>query len=271
MNAVALRVAARDLLTTTLWYTLGMTIYGLVMVAFFPSIRDAAINFDELIDAYPPAMLEAFGIAEGSDFTSYAVFIGAEYLNVIWVIIAGIFLIMAGTVVVAQEIEKGTAELWLTIPARRGNLLAPKVISLAAAAFIIVLATVLTIGVGAAVVDTEGSVSPAGVMAMGVVLLAFTACVGGYSVLLSTVFSRRSQAAGIAAAITLGSYLCGVVAGLSDSWDWLRYGSIWTAYKPQGALEAGSVPTTGTAVLLVIGILAVAAGFIIFQRRDVIL
>lgn len=245
--------------------------YGLVMIAFFPSVRDAAVDFEELIDAYPPALMEAFGLSPDADFTNYAVFLGVEYLNVIWAVIAAVYLIMAGTAVIAQEIENGTAELWLTLPARRTQLLFPKVISLYAGAALLTLVTMFSIGAGAVVVDNKGTVGPEGVLALGVVLFAFSVCVGGYSVLLSTIFRQRGRAAGIAAAITLGSYLFGVIGNLSDSWNWLKYISIFTAYKPEDALASNSIQAPETGVLFLIGIITCAAAFIIFPRRDIVL
>src|SRR5690606_36024918 len=95
-------------------------------------------SFQEIIDRFPPALLAAFGIG---DLTSFPGFIGAEFLNLMWPLIVGIFVIMTGAGLVAQEIERGTVEFWLSVPETRMRLLLGKVVAFALAAGVLVLVT----------------------------------------------------------------------------------------------------------------------------------
>jgi ABC-2 type transport system permease protein len=261
-----LRRALRDIIPTTLWYALGLGLYGVVMIAFYPTVRDSGEEIQELIDTYPEALLRAFGFEPGSDFTDFPVYISSEYLSLIWAIVAAIFVIMAGGAVVAQEIEQGTIELWLSVPTERWRLLAAKLVALAASGLVIALVTVTVIGIGAPLVGGETSL--AGLAALLVMLLAFALAVGGYAAALSALLSERSKAAGIAAALTLGSYLLSVVAGLSETVSWMRYVSIFTAFKPAQALSEGVLPAFEVAILLLIAVASGVLALIIFQRRD---
>jgi ABC-2 type transport system permease protein len=257
--------AMKDLRWTIFWYALGLLIYAVVILSIYPIFRDLMAEFDELLEHYPEAVLRAFGLE--NNLGTFAAFVGVEFINVIWPLIVAIFVIMAGTATVAQEIERGTADLWLSVPEERWRLLAAKAVALLVGILVLVTVTVTTIGIGAAVIDEHFGFLA--LIAASTVMVSYPFAVLGYSLLLSSLFSERGKAAGIAAAVTILGYLGWLVAGLSERWEWLQYVSPFTAYKPQHALETGQILWLETLVLVAIGFLATAAALVIFQRRDV--
>ena len=265
MSFPMLRKAVVDLRWTVVWYAVGLAVYGLLICAVYPTFRNSSQAFQSLLQTYPKAFLQAFGVS--SDMGTLPAFLGAEFLNVIWALIVAVFAIMAGTGTVAQEVERGTADLWLSVPASRSRLLWSKLLVIFGGAVVLVLATVATVAVGGLAV---GEPQPAaGLLASGVEMLAFAVAVAGYAVLLSTLSDERGKAAGIGAGITLAFYLAWIIAGLVARLRWLRYLSIFSAYKPQDALTGGSV-TPGVGLLLALGIACAAFGVLVFRRRDIL-
>ncbi|HQX63001.1 MAG TPA: ABC transporter permease subunit, partial [Thermomicrobiales bacterium] len=130
-------------------YGIGAAAYILIIIAFYPTVRANSAQMDQLLKVYPEALKQAFGIA---NIGTLAGFLGAEVLNIIWPLIVGVFAIMAGSAVVAQEIDNGTVDLWLSVPERRSRLLLGKIVALAMVALLIVLATLAAIWVGAMLV-----------------------------------------------------------------------------------------------------------------------
>ncbi|ACZ39201.1 ABC transporter permease subunit [Sphaerobacter thermophilus] len=264
MSVVMLRRATRDLQFTVLWYGLGLFLYGVFILLLYPTVRDNTEMLDQYLQAFPPAVQAAFGI---SDMGTFAGFVGAEYLNVVWPLIVGVFVIMTGAGLVAQEIDRGTVEFWLSVPETRTRLLLGKLGAFLAGIVALVAITLLGLVIGGALVGE--AIGPAPLLATGVVLLSFPVAVGGYSVLLSSLSSDRGRPAGLAAGITLLFYVLWVVSSLSERWDWLRYLSIFTAFEPQEALASGTIPI-GVLVLFAIGIVSALGALVIFERRDVI-
>lgn len=264
MNLAMLRRALKDLRWTIAWYAGGIAIYMLVMTAFFPTVRDNAEQFQSMMQAYPEVFMEAFRV---TDFTTLSGFIGAEIFSALWPIIAAIFVILTGAATVALEVERGTIELWLSVPERRSRLLLAKVAALLIGILLLVVATLVSLAAGVAAIGE--AVPVAGFLAMGVVLIAFEAAIGGYAVLFSVFFSERGKAAGLAAAVTLAFYIASIVAGLSERWSWLEHVTIFTAFQPQRALESGRVPLLDTLVLLAIGAACTAAAALAFERRSI--
>jgi ABC-2 type transport system permease protein len=265
MNFIMFRRALYDLRWSVFWYSAGLLVYSAVMISIFPMFQDMMTDFDDLLERYPEAVLRAFGF-EG-DLASFASFIGVEFINVIWPLIVAIFVIMAGTSTVAQEIERGTADLWLSVPEDRWRLLLSKSIALVLGISALVIVTVISLWIGSIIVDEP--FSAAAVIAAMLVLFSYPFAILGYSLLLSSLFSERGKAAGIAAAVTILGYLAWLIAGLAERWEWMKYISPFSAYKPQQALDAGEIPFLEVLVLIAIGVITALVAMVIFQRRDV--
>jgi ABC-2 type transport system permease protein len=257
------RRAVKDLRWTVAWYAIGLAVYGVVMVAFYPSIEKL---YTDMMKSYPKDLLKILGTTEVSN--TLAGFLGAEFLNIIWPAIAAIFLIMAGSAVVAREIESGTAEFWLSVPVRRGRLLTAKLAALVVGSFFLVVTTVAAVTIGAWVINhpfSWGSILP-----LSATLLTFCLVVGGYSALFSAALSSRARAAGAATGLTVAFYLAWVVSTLSDSWSWLEHFSVFTAFGPQQALENGTLSVLGTTILVAIAVVCGAAAVAVFERREAV-
>ena len=274
MNVTAIpeyRMAYRSTVAvsrTALWFALGLTLTSLLMVAFYPTVRD---NSEDLEDAYsglPEGLLEAFGIEGGLSLSEYSNFMNIEVLGLIFPIAVAVFAIMQGAAAVAEEVETGTVSLWLSIPVERWRLLLGKSLALIIASGFISAITASTVWLGSVLID--GDVSAAGALALFAVLLGFTLAVGGIAILSSSFANSRGRAGAIAAAVVLAGYILSIVASLSQSFDWLRYLSIFTAYKPLPAMQDGSVPLA-TLALYAVALASGAMGLFIFQRRDIVI
>jgi beta-exotoxin I transport system permease protein len=244
------------------WFALGLAAYGVVIASFWPTLKEAQDVYAQLIKAFPEPMVKAFGITNMAHFTG---FVGSEYLNLIWGVIVAVFMIMTASSFVAGEIDRGTIELWLSVPDERWRLLAAKLLSLLLQVAVLVVLSVVSLALPAYLVDVRLPLDAW--IALGVVLASFCLAVGGYTALFSSALSSRGAAGSLAAGITFVSYFLGVVSGLSTKLDGLKYLSILTAFHPQSALEGGGYATQA-AILSAIGLACALASLAVFQRRD---
>lgn len=260
-----LRKALWDLRWTTFWYGLVAALYTTAIIAYFPYVRDNAANLEKLLQTYPKALLDAFGV---TDLVSYSGFLGSEIFNVIWPVLIAAFAITAGSAMVAKEVEDGTADLWLSVPADRAFMLGGKLAALGLSIVALVVVSLVPVAVGARLVS--GQVTSAGLLAMGAVMTAFVFVVAAYSALFSAFSSDRGRAAGLAGGLTLAFYLAWIISHMNVGWNWLGKLTIFTAYEPQRALASGSVDTVKLVWLLVLGSAAVIIALIQFRRRDIL-
>lgn len=262
---VMLRKALWDIRWTATWFAAGGAGYVVLLGAFYPAFRNQSQTISQLVANYPKAMLTALGY---TDMTTFAGFLGTEALNLFWPIIIAVFATLAGAALVAKEVEDGTSEMWLSVPAARWRLLLGKMGALAIALLAAVAACVAAVASMAAIVSA--SVTTTGLLAMGADMAAFIFVIAGYSALLSSILGSRGAAAGLSFGITLLFYVLWLVGGLADRWKQLKDISIFTAYTPQKALETGSVDVAGLVALVIITVACVGAALVIFQRRDAI-
>ena len=260
-----LRKSLWDIRWSAFWFAIGGAGYTLLIALFYPTVRQQSQQFAQLLATYPKGFLAALGY---SNITSFSGFMGGEDLNLFWPIIVGVFATLGGTALVAKEVEDGTSEIWLSVPAPRWRLLLGKMAALALGLLAAVAACVVTVGVSAAIDSV--SLSAADLLAMGAVMTAFMLVIAGYSSLLSSLFSSRGMAAGISFGVTLLFYALWLVGGLADSWKELRNFSTFAAYTPQKALETGTVDVLPVALLLAGTAACVAAALALFERRDAV-
>jgi ABC-2 type transport system permease protein len=258
-----LRKALWDLRWSMLGFSLGGAGYVFLVSLFYPAIRAQAATFKQLLANYPRGMLTAFGY---TDMTTFSGYMGVEALNLIWPATILAFATVAGSAVVAQEIESGTSEIWLSVPARRWRLLLGKMAALGLALLVAVIACAVALALSAAVVNA--TVKAEGVLAMSAVMAAFLFLVAAYSCLFSALSISRGAAAGISTVISLGSYLLWVVGSLDDSWRWLKNVSIFTAYTPERALLSGRLEMGQLLILAGLTLICVILALATFERRD---
>jgi beta-exotoxin I transport system permease protein len=244
------------------WFAIGLAGYGALIAAFWPTLKEAQDVYAQLVKALPEAVIKAFGITSMADFAG---FIGTEYLNLFWGVIVSVFVIMMASSFVAGEIDRGTVELWLSVPAPRWRLLGAKLIAFLLQISVLVVVSSVSLAVVAYVIDVRLPVGSW--VALTIVLGSFCLAVGGYTSLLSAAASSRGAAGGIAAGVTFMSYLAGVISGLSTNVEGLKYVSILTAFHPQRALEGASYASEAS-VLGAIGVACALASLVVFQRRD---
>lgn len=244
------------------WFAIGLIGYGVIIAAFWPTMKEGEEVYTQMLKAFPEAMLAAFGITGMAHFTG---FVGTEYLNFMWPLIAAVFLIMTASSFVAGEIDRGTVELWLSVPDERWRLLAAKLFAFLVQIAVLVVASVVSLALAAYFAGER--LSSDSLVGLAVVLASFCVAVGGYTALFSSALSSRGAAAGLAAGVTFASYLAGVLSTLSKDVADLKYLSIVTAFHPQRALEGGEYASE-VLVLVTIGVVCALASLVIFHRRD---
>lgn len=262
MSVQMLRQAWKNERMDAARFAVMLAIWGLLIVLIYPNISKTASS---AIDSLPTSVQKAFSV---TDFSTLAGFLGGEYLNLLWPLVAAIFAILAASSLVAQEIERGTVELWLSVPASRASLYLGKLAALAAA--IVGLAVISLVGIALGVFFAGESASVITFVATGCMLAAFGLAVLGIGALTSSFSSTRGRAAGIAGAVVLLFYLIRLVSSLTGTLDWLRFGSLFTLFRPQHAFATGDVEIARLLALIGIGAVCATIGVVMFQRRDVI-
>jgi len=235
-------------------------LYSAALVASFTTIEGSADELNQLMEAYPKGLMEAFGITDLADPANY---MQSQVFGFVPLALA-FFTIMVLAGAIAGAEERGTIDVLLGNPLPRWQL----VVGSFAAAAISLLAICALVGVltwGTAVlVDVELSLRQVAdaVLNMWPICLLF----GALALLCSALFHRRGLAIAIPAFLLFGMYLLDTIGRASDDLEDLRPFSVFYYYG--SAIEHG-IDWADFGGITLVALALVLLAVLVFRRRDI--
>ena len=244
-------------------WCLGMIGYVALVVSIFPSIKGSA-DFNNLVEHYPDALKSLFGISGGGDITSGAGFVDAELFSLMLPLLVLVLAIGSGARTFAGEEEAGRLELILSYPLRRRNAVLAKGSALALEIVFVCAAGFAALAVldGPVGLDLDFGRLAGALGALAVLGLLY----GWLALAVGAAYPSKLLALAIPAGYAAAAYLVGGLHDLAGWLDPLRFLSpFWLI--GQSPLQNG-VDGWGTLVVLLAAVLALAAGAVLVERRD---
>ena len=238
----------------------ALGLYGAAMVASFTAIEGSAEQLNQLMEAYPKGMLEAFGVTNLGDPTNY---LQSQFLGLAPLALA-FFPILALAGAIAGSEERGTIDVLLGNPLPRWQLVAGSFLATALSLLgICAIVGLLTWGTAALVdVDLSWREIADGMLNLWPITVAF----GSLALLCSSLFHRRALAISIPAFLLFGMYLVDTIGRASeDLEDWRPVSAF---YYYGSAIEHGiDWVHFGSITLIALALVLLAA--LAFRRRDI--
>jgi ABC-2 type transport system permease protein len=220
-------------------WTVAIVGVGLMYAGFWPSMRTPEMS--RALAAYPQDMLAAFNM---SDLTSAAGYLGSTVFGLMAPLLVAVFAITWGARAVALQ--------------RFAALVAGQLVVGA-----VLLAALLAVRDPAGL----GEVPAGGLVAITLQLALFGVCLGAVAFAAGAASGRRSVALGTGSVVAVLAYLANSVFPMVDGLAWTRNASVFHWYLGGTPLLDG-VRWGGVAALLGSAVVLVAAGTLIFTRRD---
>jgi ABC-2 type transport system permease protein len=238
----------------------ALGLYSAAMVASFTAIEGSAAQLNQLMEAYPKGMLEAFGVTDLGDPTNY---LHSQVFGLAPLALS-FFPILALANAIAGAEERGTIDVLLGNPLPRWQLVAGNFLAVAISLLgICALVGLLTWGT-AVLIDVELSWREvaAAVLNLWPVCIVF----GALALLCSALFHRRGLAIAIPAFLLFGMYLIDTIGRASEDLEDWRPVSVFYYYG--SAIENGIDWThVGSITLVALALTLLAA--LVFRRRDI--
>lgn len=238
----------------------ALGLYSAAMAASFTTFSGNAEEMNQLLQAYPQELLDAFGIENLADVENYLnsqVFLLAP-------LALAFFPILNAAGAIAGAEERGTIDVLLGNPIPRWQLVVGSFAATALSLLVILAITgLLTWGTAVLMeVDLSLESTTAAVLNMWPVCLFF----GGLAMLCSAFFHRRALAIAIPAFLLFAMYLVDTIGRASENLEDLRPASVFYYY--------GSAIEDGIDWVNFGGVTLVACAFVLlavlaFQRRDI--
>ena len=248
------------------WWGASSFAYMLMYGSVYPTVRENAADFDELLQGYPEALKKMFGVTDDFSYASGDGFMQVQLFSLVVPLVFLIFAIGIGSRIIAGEEEDGVLDLLLSGPITRRSVLLQKFGAMA------LLTTGLGMVVLAALLATN-EIAGIGVSIMrlaegilGSLLLSLV--FGAAALAVGAVTGRRGLAIGAASGFVAASYLMYTLAGLADSLGTVQRAFPWYYYAAAQPLRNG-LNWVHTGVLVAIVLVLVLAALAVFERRDI--
>jgi len=239
---------------------IGLALYGLMMAFLYDTVGNI-VEIEELLAAYPPALMAFFGGIEA--LNTPAGYLDTYYFSYMTMIV-GIFAVGATAGMLAGDEERGVLDLVLAHPISRTKLFWARLLAVAVA-----LALVLLIGrlSWLPALGQGMEVSPPELLLPFLPLLAVLLFFGALALLLSLILPSSRLAAMLSAAAVVANYLLVGMTKLNEDlqpiFDWtpLRY--------YQGGQAMHGLEWSWLLGLLGAALLFALLAWLLFQRRDI--
>lgn len=268
MSLPLLRKSARDTWFILTAAALAIAIFEvLAILAFHYAVRDARLYFDGM----PPFVRRFVNVLAGMDIQGTLTPTGLMsigFAHPIVHIVLWSFTIAFTTRVLVGEIDRGTADLLLSLPLSRARVYAT-------------LSTLwLLAGVVLAAAPCAGTWfaqwyfgrGPFDFPRLGMVsvnLFALYLAIGAASLMVSSMLSRRGPAIGLIFAVLEASFILNFLAAIWEPAKQIAFLGVLDYYRPLPIIVTGQWPVKNLVTLLAAAVVCWSAGLVVYARRDI--
>lgn len=249
---------------STIIWTVSLVAIMALFMSFYPSFTKDTEEFTKLLEGYPPALREAFGIHLDTFFS----ILGFYCYGLSFVTLCGAIQAMnLGTSIVSKEVREKTADFLLTKPVTRTTVLINKFF---AALISIILTNVVYLIAATLIVSqvkTEDfSVSILILLSLTVffVQLIFLAI----GIIFSVIVPKIKSALTISLATVFAFYFLGMFSAASDD-EVKRYLSPFKYFDTTYIIEKSGYEASFLITGAVIMVAAIGASFFIYAKKDI--
>lgn len=246
---------------STIIWTISLVGTAALFMSFFPAFTKDTEEFTKLLEGYPAALREAFGINLDNFFS----ILGFYCYGLSFVTLCGAIQAMnLGTSIVSKEVREKTADFLLTKPVTRTTVLTNKLL---AALISIILTNIVYIGAATLLafqVATEDfSVSIFILLSLTVFLVQLLFLAIG--IIISVIVSRIKSVLTVSLATVFAFYFLGMFSADEAKRYLSPFKYFDTAYIMENASYETSFLITGAALM----ILAIGASYFIYAKKDI--
>lgn len=253
----------RDRRRSLLFWGLGLVILAVVLILFYPVIREATF-ISEYLESFPEEFMALFA-GEITDYASPEGFLNGELFFLMYPLLLMVFAIGFGSGAIAGEEEHGTLDLLLSNPLNRWHLVLEKFIAMLVCTMLLTIVFWATLAIGGAAIDMGLNLVRLAAVCFSGFLLAIA--YGALALAVGCARGKRGLSMGVAGALGVYGYMLNALAPLIDWLEPFQVASPFYYYIDANPLSNGLDPLHAAALIgLTVFFLGIA--IVTFERRD---
>lgn len=260
-----LREMARNRKSFIIWIT-SMVLLNIMMMSFYPTIADQAQKFDELLQQYPKAFIEAFSLDKlnMSEILGYYSMEAYVFVTLFGSIYA---MLLAASILSKEESEK-TVEFLMSKPVTRNYIVTAKLLSMT---IYIVLFNLILALVNFALFEVfkKDEYSMKGFLLISVAPLLMHLTFAAIGFFISIFIVKAKAVYPVALGVVLGTYFLSIASDLTEKLENLKY------FTPFKYVNAGDLITNERiewiylVIMLAAVIVSILATYIGYSKKDI--
>lgn len=261
--------AFRDSRRSILWFSIGLGVFTIINLVFYPTILDQQEELNELMESMPTELMGI--LVGGSDMEGFDLADLGTYLHgqvMFWIILAlGAMVTFQAFNAITNAERNGTMDVMMSFPITRREMLLGRFLNTAASTLLI-LTGCLAVLVGSAILipEIDATVFELALVTYGAFFLLMVQAGLTYMVAAIAPSSQR-WAGSVVYTVFFGSYLLFGFAGIIDFIDQIR-GLLLFNYYDAGVIFNEGVDLGSWALLSVVTLVYVAVALWRFDRKQ---
>lgn len=249
-------------------FTLGAMATVEMYLALFPTLKEQSDQLNQLLEAYPKGLMEAFGFESAANFFSrIETYMSSEYFSFFWPILAIILVIGFANHLFAAEVENGSIELALAQPISRIKLFLSRYLAGALGFLIFSLISVYAIVLSAIVHHFDYQLANYfSIWGMGFL---FGMAVYSLACFFSVLFAEKGKATFATAGLLLAMYVVNIISSFKESLDKLKYGSFFHYFNPPQVLGKNQIVDWSILVFVGVIVIFTAGTMLLISKKDI--
>lgn len=239
-----------------------LTLYIAVIISMFDPELGAGL--DMMMESMAE-LFAAFGMQNpGSTLLEFLI----NYLyGFLLILFPMLFTIMLANRLVVRYVDQGSMVYLINTPNKRSRIVRTQAfVLIAALVVLIVYVTLLTVIVSQ--ISFPGSLAAGKLAFVNIGLFCLHIFLGGICFLSSCFFNDTRSASGVSAGLCIAFFLIQMLSQIGDELEFLKYATPLTLFQPTGIAASESSALVGMAILLVSGVIFIAAGIVHFAKKD---
>jgi ABC-2 type transport system permease protein len=255
------------------WLLVGCTLlmFGFHWVFVWLSNMIELGPLTAFVRSLPRKWVEIYGVPVAEMLTPAGRIVMA-YADAVVLIATGVWAIARGSDAVSGQLDRGTMEMVLAQPVRRGTILAIQAVVTLSGAAVLAVAGWVGTWVGVTTVALKEPVTAATFIPAAWNVFALTVFLAGITTAASACDRYRWRTVGLVGSFYMVEMVIVVIGRMATEWKWVSYFSFLTAFMPQalisGTAEAWSLSLRYNGVLLGLGLAGYVFAAVVFCRRD---
>jgi len=265
MNQYIITEFKRQLSSLILWTAIicGLSI---LMLSIYPTFKDSFSELEAMLDAFPPAILEVFGLGEGGlDMSTPYGWYGMEgYLFV--VLIGGSYAGILGSTILSQEEDDQTIEFLLSKPISRNQILFGKALVVITNLIILNIILFVTLLIAFSLIGDLIFLTTL-LLVIGPFLLQLIFASISFAISIFVTKSRKVMS--VSLGLVIGLFFLDIIATLTDELNFLKY---ITPYEYVNAVSIVNNQTIDLIYLIISIAIIITSGFVtwfFYNRKDI--